>query len=300
MLAIVIPYYKKTFFDQTLRSLAMQTDKRFKVYICDDASPENPFEIINRFSNELDLVYHKFDQNMGSFSLVKQWNRSIKITNDEKWLMILGDDDFLGPDVIEKWYANLPVFEKISNVVRFATKTINEKLQTITDAYIHPQLEPAANFWFRRFKEETRSSLSEHVFSRQAFEQHGFRDYPLAWHSDDMSWLEFSGQKAVFSINDAIVYIRMSEINISGKSDNFLLKDVATAQFYKDLLTEKAALFNKLQRLELLMAYEVIIKRHREPNLHEWKLLLRSYLTNFKIWSFTKSLRRFAISIVKK
>lgn len=41
MLAIVIPYYKLTFFEETLQSLANQSDKRFKVYIGDDASPED-------------------------------------------------------------------------------------------------------------------------------------------------------------------------------------------------------------------------------------------------------------------
>jgi hypothetical protein len=35
MLAIVIPYYKRTFFEETLQSLANQTDKRFQVFIGD-------------------------------------------------------------------------------------------------------------------------------------------------------------------------------------------------------------------------------------------------------------------------
>ena len=42
MLAIVIPYYKIIFFEKTLESLAQQTDKRFRVYIGDDASPDSP------------------------------------------------------------------------------------------------------------------------------------------------------------------------------------------------------------------------------------------------------------------
>lgn len=41
MLAIIIPYYKFTFFEATLQSLANQTDQRFKVYIGDDASLED-------------------------------------------------------------------------------------------------------------------------------------------------------------------------------------------------------------------------------------------------------------------
>ena len=46
MLAIIIPYYKLTFFEDTLESLANQTDKLFKVYIGDDASPENPTDLL--------------------------------------------------------------------------------------------------------------------------------------------------------------------------------------------------------------------------------------------------------------
>jgi len=38
MLAIVIPYYKRTFFEETLQSLAKQTDKRFVVYVGDDTN----------------------------------------------------------------------------------------------------------------------------------------------------------------------------------------------------------------------------------------------------------------------
>jgi hypothetical protein len=41
MLAIVIPYYKRTFFEETLQSLAKQTDKRFVVYVGDDAGQED-------------------------------------------------------------------------------------------------------------------------------------------------------------------------------------------------------------------------------------------------------------------
>lgn len=55
MLSIVIPYYKITFFDQTLKSLATQTDKRFKVYIGDDASPEPPIDLLENYKGNLTL-----------------------------------------------------------------------------------------------------------------------------------------------------------------------------------------------------------------------------------------------------
>lgn len=42
MLAKIVPYYKLCFFEETLQSLSNKTDKGFKVYIGDDASPEDP------------------------------------------------------------------------------------------------------------------------------------------------------------------------------------------------------------------------------------------------------------------
>ena len=72
MLAIVIPYYKLTFFEDTLASLAHQTDKSFKVYIGNDASPEDPLFLLNQYKGKFDFNYYKFENNLGSKSLVIQ------------------------------------------------------------------------------------------------------------------------------------------------------------------------------------------------------------------------------------
>ena len=84
MLAIIIPYFKLTFFEETLKSLANQTDKIFKVYIGNDASPENPKIVLEKYENKLNFKYKKFETNLGSFSLVKQWERCIDLIEDEE------------------------------------------------------------------------------------------------------------------------------------------------------------------------------------------------------------------------
>ena len=91
MLAIVIPYYKLTFFEATLQSLADQTDKRFMVYIGDDASLESPDDLLEKYQQKFDFEYYRFEENLGGTSLVKQWERCIAMTKDEEWVMILGD-----------------------------------------------------------------------------------------------------------------------------------------------------------------------------------------------------------------
>jgi len=103
-LAIVIPYYKIDFFEVCLESLSIQTNKNFKVYIGDDASPEDPSEILEHFKDSLNIVYHRFYENLGGTSLTQQWHRCINLSAGERWIMILGDDDYLSENYVEEFY----------------------------------------------------------------------------------------------------------------------------------------------------------------------------------------------------
>lgn len=298
MLAIIIPYYKLTFFKATLQSLVAQTDKRFKVYIGDDASPEDCSVLLQQFQGQIDFKYHRFDANLGAISLTQQWERCIALSNYEQWLMILGDDDVLDDNCVASFYANeVEIKENKSNVIRYACKVINAQGNVFLGPYFHPKLELASDFYCRKVKNLTRSSLSEYIFKKEVFNQYKFVNYPLAWHSDDKAWLDFSENKPIYTINEAIVYVRFSEINISGRQDNIAQKLTATFQFYGDILSDKKNVFTSKQVLTILMSYEVIIKKSRKLNFNEWIFLFRNYFFNFKLIPFLKFIRRFLISI---
>lgn len=298
MLAIIIPYYKLTFFKATLQSLVAQTDKRFKVYIGDDASPEDCSVLLQQFQGQIDFKYHRFDANLGAISLTQQWERCIALSNYEQWLMILGDDDVLDDNCVASFYANeVEIKENKSNVIRYACKVINAQGNVFLGPYFHPKLELASDFYCRKVKNLTRSSLSEYIFKKEVFNQYKFVNYPLAWHSDDKAWLDFSENKPIYTINEAIVYVRFSEINISGRQDNIAQKLTATFQFYGDILSDKKNVFTSKQVLTILMSYEVIIKKDRKLNFNEWIFLFRNYFFNFKLIPFLKFIRRFLISI---
>lgn len=297
MLAIVIPYYKIAFFEATLDSLANQTDKRFKVYIGDDSSPEDCTVLLEKYKEKFEFEYHRFDENLGGISLVRQWDRCIALTQNEDWLMILGDDDLLEDSVVALWYENYAVFSEKTNLVRFATKVIDEESKSISSVFSHPVWETEADFFTRSMKRETRSSLSEYIFSRGSYMKYGFYDYPLAWGSDCHAWLEFPDGKLIYTINDGIINIRISNFNISGRNDNQSLKDKANIQLFEDVLIKKINLFSHHQRLDLLMMYEIDIKQSRKLSLKEWTFLLKLYISNFNFISFSKFIRRFFISI---
>lgn len=70
-LAIVIPAYKGRFLKETLDSIAVQAHKdEFVLYIGDDASPERLDKIVESYQNKVNLVYHRFSENMGGKDLV--------------------------------------------------------------------------------------------------------------------------------------------------------------------------------------------------------------------------------------
>lgn len=280
MLAIIIPFYKLTFFDETLQSLANQTDMRFKVYIGDDASPEKPSESLAKYKGKFDFVYQRFETNLGGISLTQQWERCIGLSKDEDWIMILGDDDYLGENVVAQFYSNLPVFQYKSNVVRFASRTIVQEENYKATICQHPVWETATDGYLRKFKFITRSSLSEYVFSRKAYEKYRFYNYPLAWNSDDRAWLDFSEDKPIYSINEAVVCARLSTINITGKKDNLPLKNASLAQFYKFLIQNKFKYYSKFDRVKIIRQYHYVLKSSKKLDVSDWIFLIKNYLKN--------------------
>lgn len=294
MLAIVIPYYKLAFFEATLESLANQTDTRFKVYIGDDNSPEDPSDLLEKYKEKFNFVYHRFGVNLGGLSLVKQWERCIALSGTEEWIMILGDDDVLAENVVEAFYLNLEEIKSVSNVVRMASYKIDNQGNKKSSIYNHPKLELSVDSFFR----ETRSSLSEYVFNKQKVLEIGFRDFPLAWFSDVLAVLECSEFKNIFSINDAQVFVRISEISISGKVDNLKLKSKAAFEFYFYLLSNKSTYFTTLQKKILQKKIENCCLNNKKE-LSLFLKISKIYLTQFLVFDYLLFLKSFFLSTIK-
>lgn len=298
MLAIVIPYYNITFFEETLQSLANQTNKNFKVYIGNDASLDNPIKLINSYQDKLNITYLRFEQNLGGNSLTKQWDRCIEMVQEEKWIMILGDDDVLDCSVVNSFYDQFEVFNNKSKVVRFASRIITEKTNSISDIFEHPVWERAEDSFYRKFRWLTRSSLSEYIFEKDTYFNYKFFPYPLAWHSDDRAWLEFSENTPIYTINDAVVFVRSSSISISGRTDNENLKNLGAISFYKYIIGNKLSYYNIRQRIFLMRAGENEILKSRKLNFQEWLFLIFHYSKNFDAKSFKKIIKRFLKNIL--
>lgn len=214
-LAIVIPAYKGRFLGEALESIAMQTDKRFTVYVGDDASPDNIEEICDGFKDRLDLVYTRFNENLGHDSLVAHWNRCIEVSS-EPWIWLFCDDDVMAPECVEMFYQTLAQENNKFKVLRFNTLTINDEGEVTQINPPHPLTESGGQFIYHRLKAERLSYVSEYIFSRESYRKTGgMVDFPLAWCSDDASWLAFSKDSAIRTIQGAYVLWRRGAFNIT-------------------------------------------------------------------------------------
>ncbi len=254
-LAIVIPFYKKKYFKKTLESLANQTNKNFNIYIGNDNSPENIEDLLQEFLPALNLIYEKFETNLGANFLTKQWDRCISLSRNEDWLMILGDDDVLQDNFVEEFYKNLEKVELAHcKVIRFASQNINEKGETISPIYKNPEVEPAPTSFLKLLTGNHRSSLTEHIFHRSAYEKHGFVHFPVAFGSDNIAWLEFSELKNIFSINSSVAYIRISPEHLSSKIDSQLdiKRKQGIYQFHRYIIKHYASSFSINDKIKIL------------------------------------------------
>lgn len=297
MLAIIIPYYKITFFKETLDSLANQTAKCFKVYIGDDASQEDCSTLLEKYTGQFDFVYYRFEHNLGSTSLSKQWERCIALSDDEEWLMVLGDDDVLANNVVEEFYHSLKEVEKTGiNVVRFASRKIDQVGKITSHIYEHLKKERAVQFLL----DKRRSSLSEYVFRKSKVLEIGFKDFPLAWYSDVLAVLEFANFDTIYSINSAIVYVRLSELSISGRTLDRKEKEKAKFDFLYYLLSKKYHYFSALELKELYCRFNKCYINNKKQyaiflkisKMYFQKMLFKEYILFIKqIVFFTKKNR---------
>ena len=227
-LAIIIPAYKPDFLFKALQSIEKQSDNRFKVYIGDDASPNNLLEIAEPFVKKNGWIYKKFENNLGQSNLVGHWNRCVNLSS-EPWLWLFSDDDELDENCVSSFYKALEN-NKNANVFKFNFSVINQ-FSEITDSN-NTEFSDIDGFEFgkRRFERKLLNSAVEFIFSRKVFEREGgFINFPSAWCADDASWIAFSSPEKIAYINEAKVFWRMSEVNISSQAGPFIATKLEAA-----------------------------------------------------------------------
>lgn len=221
-LAIVIPAYKATFLKETLDSIAKQTCKDFVLYIGDDASPYDLKAIIDDYANSIDIIYKRFDTNLGGSNLVKHWERCIALST-EPYIWLFSDDDIMEAECVEN-FIKLSKDIRDNYLIHFNINIIDEiNNRNIIIPNTFPMLLSAFDFIQHKLslnkKKYLHSFVVEFIFSRELYKlSGGFVEYDLAWGSDFITWVKMSSiSKGIYTIdgNHALIKWRKSLENIS-------------------------------------------------------------------------------------
>ena len=219
MLAIVIPYYKKTFFRETMESIATQTCKDFVLYIGDDASPETPLDIIDDYKDIISIVYHRFEENLGGKDLVTQWERCIALTNGEDWIWLFSDDDTMENTCVEEFYSVLKDYSDV-RIMRYKKEFCNIVQGTSFSSTYKKGFSYFHDFvWDGLDLTENHVTMPEFLFHRSLYKKYGIINVPLAWGSDKITYLQYVFDSGIIYNLSTCVKYRYSDRNISANKE---------------------------------------------------------------------------------
>ena len=131
----------------------------------------------------------------------------------------------ISENFVKEFYNNIEVIDsERSNVIKYSQRWIDESGKPFKEYSVQPKLLSALENWKEKYIKGQRSSLSEHIFRKPAYEKVKFRHFPLAWGTDDLAVFEISGTAPVYFISDAKVEVRISSQSISGSGELYLEK----------------------------------------------------------------------------
>lgn len=214
-LAVVIPIYKGKHLVSTLESFAAQTDRRFRVYIADDCSPENLAAIVEPYRSRLDLVHRRFDQNVGQKSVIAHYDRAIRMAR-EPWVWLFSDDDLAAPDCVEAFLQGLAEKPDSKALFRFQMTMVAEDGQELPVKTAYPPHETWGEYTAGLMRPETWVVVPNVIFPRSAYDENGgFYDFPQGLWSDLLSWSRLAHRGGIETLRRGRVYYRRHYGSIS-------------------------------------------------------------------------------------
>ena len=165
MINVIIPAYNcRTTLGRTLSSLVAQTDPNFEVIVVDDCSIEDLKSIVDDYTNKLNIIYIRNEQNLGC-----GMSRQVGIDNaTQKFITFLDSDDMFMPYTIE-------TFNSI-----IEAKPDTEYLHSYFYEQIVIDNNPAIYLW-----KDNYTACHGKLYNVELIKKYGIRNSPLVKWADD-------------------------------------------------------------------------------------------------------------------
>lgn len=214
LVTIAIPAYKARYLHEAIDSALRQDYTNIEVIIVNDKSPYDLDSIVSQFNDER-IRYYKNDINLGSQSIVLNWNRCLEYAKGE-YFVLLCDDDYLFPNFVStllslvKKYPSCDVFH--------ARRMIIHKDQRNSESKLWPEFESGEDFQFNSLENKRHHTVTEFLYRTEFIKSKGgYMVFPIGYYSDTASILSWS-KNGIASSQECICAFRHNEENISSNN----------------------------------------------------------------------------------
>lgn len=247
--SILIPSYKKKYFDDCLKSILYQTYQNYEVIIVDDASPEDLKSVADSFQDDR-IRYYRNERNCGALNVVDNWNICLGYATGD-YVICMGDDDKLLPGALEE-YAKM--IEKYPNVDVFHgwTEVIDEHSDVINLLDTRPEWESVYSLMWQRWNGR-QQFIGDFLFKTATLRKNGgFYKQPLAWGSDDITAYINAKENGVANTQVSVFQYRQTSITLSSISNGKIkLEALAKEKLWTESFLSHSSVRNDLDRLLL-------------------------------------------------
>lgn len=222
MFSLVVPTIKTHFLKDAIESVLMQSYDNYELIIVDDCSKYDVCGLVKNYDDKR-IRFYRTPKNLGAKDPTRTWNAGLKFSRG-KFVTILGDDDKISPNFLSEM--NILTLEyPSSNLYRARLEIINERNEIKVICPYLPEYETWDEFLYNRNFFRRPHSTSEYCARRGGLlEIGGFQSMPMAWGSDDLTWLKLSIMGGIASTNKTKAFWRVHPNSISGNPKSLMEK----------------------------------------------------------------------------
>ncbi|NQU85768.1 MAG: glycosyltransferase family 2 protein [Mariniphaga sp.] len=215
--SIGLPAFKGKFLHESLNSVLKQSYANFELIIVNDCSPDPIREIVESYTDNR-IKYFENEINIGSESVIKNWNKCLEKASAE-YFVLMGDDDIMEPGYLEEFIKLINKYPELK-IFHCRTKLIDENSNTTGLTPLCPDYESVYDNIWHRINGYRIQYISDFVYHTESLKKNnGFYDLPLAWYSDDVSSYIASKEKGIAYTAKPVFKFRYSSISISGSGN---------------------------------------------------------------------------------
>lgn len=221
MINVIIPAYNcRSTLGRTLSSLVAQTDTDFEVIVVDDCSTEDIKSIVDDYTNKLNIIYIRNEQNLGC-----GMSRQVGIDNAiQKFITFLDSDDMFMPYTVETFNSIISLNPEIEYLHSYFYEQV--LLDNSPALYLH---------------EDNYTACHGKLYNIELIKKLGIKNSPLVKYADDSFFNSMCSELMKMSIikiptvlwtnNKNSIMRREDPIRDATKREDFLNAMILSSQF---------------------------------------------------------------------